>query len=431
MEERGLKMMSFRNRLRQSSILARMSAILILQTTLILTGLAVFNYFDTKSEMEHELGSIAEITMDRLAKNLVRPLWNVDVNMIGESIQSEMMEKLIYAIVVKGGDGKNIVAGRKRDDQWGIMKTKEGIFGDDLIRKNRDILRDKARIGDVTIFFTRKFMERELKKSLSDIAITALIINISLFLTLFASIKKFLIRPVNKVVRGMNEIAHQVASASGEISSTSQTLSDKATQQAAAIEETSAALEEMTAMSRETSELTLGAKDLMNKNIEKSAQSLKALIELTQEMGQIEADSGQMSQIIKTIDDIAFQTNLLALNAATEAARAGKAGAGFAVVADEVRNLAMRSTDAAKNTQNLLDTTARRVSQAVHSIKHVNGDFEGIIESATIMGEKTNAITEASREQARMIEQVSFAANEIDKVTQQIAASSQESASAS
>lgn len=184
-------------------------------------------------------------------------------------------------------------------------------------------------------------------------------------------------------------------------------------------------------MSRQTSELTSDAEQLMNENIEKSAHSMKALIELTQEMSQIEADSGQMGQIIKIIDEIAFQTNLLALNAAVEAARAGEAGAGFAVVAEEVRNLALRSTEAAKNTQQLLESTVERVAQAARSIKNINNGFEGIIESATAMGEKTALITRSSREQTRGIEQVGLATSKIDKITQDVAARSQESAATS
>ena len=44
----------------------------------------------------------------------------------------------------------------------------------------------------------------------------------------------------------------------------------------------------------------------------------------------IESSAGRMSEIIGTIDAIAFQTNILALNAAVEAARAGEQGRGFA-----------------------------------------------------------------------------------------------------
>ncbi len=249
-------------------------------------------------------------------------------------------------------------------------------------------------------------------------------------LLLFWLMVRSIVRPVREVAQGLNEGAEQVAIASAEVSSASQSLSQNATEQAAAVEESSASLEEITAMSRETSNLTRGAENLMNENISKSGQSLKALIELTREMNQVEADSGQMSGIMKTIDDIAFQTNLLALNAAVEAARAGDAGAGFAVVADEVRQLALRATEASANTQELIDRTVKRVVSAAGAIREVNNDFEGIIESATLMGEKTASITLASEEQSRGMDQLSQASEDIDIAIQRIAAGAQESAAA-
>ncbi len=84
--------------------------------------------------------------------------------------------------------------------------------------------------------------------------------------------------PVNRVVQGVNEGAYQVANAASEVSATSQSLARNASTQAAFVEEASASLEELAAMSRKTTELTLGAEQLMNINIEKSGQSLKSMI---------------------------------------------------------------------------------------------------------------------------------------------------------
>ncbi len=234
--------------------------------------------------------------------------------------------------------------------------------------------------------------------------------------------------PIRRIAGGLDNGALQVSAAADEVSSASQALSQNAAQQAAAIQETTASIEQMRAMSNETSHLTQGAKALMSENISKSGQSLKALIDLTREMGHIESDSGQMAEIMKVIDEIAFQTNLLALNAAIEAARAGEAGAGFAVVANEVRRLAMKAADAARDTQDLLDATVRRVAAAAGAIKEINADFENIIESATLMGEKTEAITQASAENAKGLNEIGQAAGEIDLATQGTAASSEETA---
>ena len=238
-------------------------------------------------------------------------------------------------------------------------------------------------------------------------------------------------RSIMNSVEEISEAADQVSSASAELSSAAQELAEGASEQAATVEETSASLEEMTAMAKQTSELTSTAGVLMKDNITKSEQSLAAIVDVTKQMTQVEADSGHMGKIIKTIDEIAFQTNLLALNAAVEAARAGDAGQGFAVVADEVRNLAQRAAEAAKNTQELLDGTIKRVGQAATSVKGINANFEGIVESATVMGQKIEAINSATYEQTKGIEQITIAANQIDKVTQRTAATAEESAAAS
>jgi len=77
----------------------------------------------------------------------------------------------------------------------------------------------------------------------------------------------------------------------------------------------------------------------------------------------IRIKSGEIEKINKVIENIAFQTNILALNAAVEAARAGDAGKGFAVVAEEVRNLAIKSTEATKNTARVVDDVIREIME--------------------------------------------------------------------
>lgn len=233
-----------------------------------------------------------------------------------------------------------------------------------------------------------------------------------------------------KIADDIQDNATQVATAAASISEASLALAKAAADQASAIQQTAAALEESSQMSMQTSELTAGSQVLMNQNIEKSGQTLKALVELTRSMAQIEEDSGAIRSIINTIGSIAFQTNLLALNAAVEAARAGEAGAGFAVVADEVKNLATRTAEAAKNTQQLLDNTMARVSASAESLKQVNADFDHIVTSATGIGDKTTAITDATKEQASGIAEISKATQEIEAITQNVQAASQSAAQA-
>ncbi len=224
--------------------------------------------------------------------------------------------------------------------------------------------------------------------------------------------------------------SEQVLGAAGMIADAGQSVADGASSQAAALSGTSHSLQGMAARGSEVAGLTRGADQLMKQNIEKTGQSLKAIVEMTQAMNRIVAESGEMGKIIKTIDEIAFQTNILALNAAVEAARAGEAGAGFAIVAEEVRNLAGRAAEAARTTQVKLDSNVGLIRQAGSGIQGVNDNFEAIVESATIIGEKVQSITTATEDLTKNIGGLSEATGKLESVVQSNAANAEESASA-
>ncbi|PKM04971.1 MAG: hypothetical protein CVV16_02145 [Gammaproteobacteria bacterium HGW-Gammaproteobacteria-6] len=74
--------------------------------------------------------------------------------------------------------------------------------------------------------------------------------------------------------------------------------------------------------------------------------------------------SGQIRNILATVQDFSAQTNMLALNAAIEAARAGEQGRGFAVVADEVRNLSIKVGTAASQIGELMEQMLKAMDGA-------------------------------------------------------------------
>ena len=234
---------------------------------------------------------------------------------------------------------------------------------------------------------------------------------------------------LSRVAEALGAGATQIAGASGMIADAGQAVANGTASQASALTNTTNTLDSMTKRGTEISALTKGADQLMRQNIEKTGQSLKALIEMTSAMNKIVADSNEMGKIIKTIDEIAFQTNILALNAAVEAARAGEAGAGFAVVAEEVRNLASRAAEAAKITQAKLETNTILIKQAASGVDGVNQNFEAIVETATIIGEKVQSITSATEVFTASMRELSTHTRGIDSVVQENAASAEEAAS--
>ena len=145
----------------------------------------------------------------------------------------------------------------------------------------------------------------------------------------------------------------------------------------------------------------------------------KLMQQAVQSMGPLQVTSGRMSDIIGTIDGIAFQTNLLALNAAVEAARAGEQGRGFAVVAAEVRNLAKRSQTAAAEIRTLIAESSARVGTTVKGIGEVNVMMESLISGISEISMNVNVMAEGSAAQSAALEEVVSAVGDLDVLTQE------------
>ena len=263
------------------------------------------------------------------------------------------------------------------------------------------------------------------------ISITLTIIGAILAALLGIFLTLAITRPINRIVTGLTDGADQVASAAEQVSSASQNLAEGSSEQASSLEETSSSLEEMSSMTKQNADNANQAKAMMGETKQIVEKVDSHMNKMAGAIAEITKTSEETSKIIKTIDEIAFQTNLLALNAAVEAARAGEAGAGFAVVAEEVRNLALRSAEAAKNTSGLIENTIKAVKQGNELTSSTQQAFR---ENVTVSGKVAQLIDEiaaASQEQAQGIGQINQAVSEMDKVTQQTAATAEESASAS
>lgn len=260
-----------------------------------------------------------------------------------------------------------------------------------------------------------------------SIAIFAIILLMTVLLSVWLS--RSVTRTISEMANGIASGIDQVASAAGQVMASSDQLAVGASQQAASLEEVSSSLEEIASMTRQNADNASNANQLIRGAagvFERADESMKSLTASMKEISQASEDT---QKIIKTIDEIAFQTNLLALNAAVEAARAGEAGAGFAVVAEEVRNLAMRAAEAARNTAGLIEGTVKKVHGGSSLVELTNREFMEVASTVRKSEVLVGEIAAASQEQANGIQQVSTAVSEMDRVTQQNAASSEESAS--
>ena len=263
--------------------------------------------------------------------------------------------------------------------------------------------------------------------------------NISLGLVLILSLLAcFLVYKKNKtqeyvfnLVGDLHSIAGKVLEQAAQASQSSFELAGSSTSQASSLEQTAAAVEEMSASSRETTANTQSTEKLSSKAQRVCEEGSDLVRRMLETMSAINQSAIEASMIIKGIDEIAFQTNLLALNAAVEAARAGDAGKGFAVVAEEVRALALRSSEAARQTTETLRSSSDLTKDGLELSKQVDQQINNIKKEMSEVASLIKNIAAASEQQYLGIEEINKAVSTIDSATQENASAAQQVAASS
>jgi methyl-accepting chemotaxis protein len=227
---------------------------------------------------------------------------------------------------------------------------------------------------------------------------------------------------MHDLIRRVRHSARELANTSAEVSRASLDLSQRTEDAASNLGVQAAAVQQINDQINQSAQRTQEAAVMAGGNADVAEQGGEIISNVVNTMQAIRSSSEKISEIIGTIDGIAFQTNILALNAAVEAARAGESGRGFAVVASEVRSLAGRSASAAREIKALISDSEEKITTGTKVVEDAGRNISEIVANAKQINLFLDDISTATREQASEVAQVVDASGQLDANTQQNAA---------
>lgn len=154
--------------------------------------------------MQTELDTLANQTIQRLAENIQLPLWELDERWVEKVIATEMLHDAVFAVRVES-EGQ-LFAGKIRDDNWQLVNMTEAVAGD-FLKREIEVSRKGERIGFVTLYMTRQFLEQEMLSLIYFVIFNALILGLLLIASLHVLLNRIVILPLQNMLAVVNDIA--------------------------------------------------------------------------------------------------------------------------------------------------------------------------------------------------------------------------------
>lgn len=250
----------------------------------------------------------------------------------------------------------------------------------------------------------------------------------------FMVVKKSLtqiIISMNNIMKQINMTAHSLMDTAHNMSVQSEEMHQAAKDQTDAMMMLDAEVKNIQMNINDVTENTKETKERADDIAAQIADGNMKMEELKAAMEAIEENAKHITKISKLMEDIAQQTAILALNASVEASRAGQAGKGFAVVAEEVRRLAGQSSEAAKNSVEMIETSSSLIKKGVGLMMETSESLKGISKGSDAVTAIAGRLSDTVDVQEVSLHEISGRIDELSEITKRNMLCAQNTADAS
>lgn len=189
------------------SVQTKILVTLLVVTTLILAGFAVFNLTQARARLETDLQRLAETTVQRLSQQVIGPMWSLNDEQLIESIEAAMLERRVYSVIIRKEDRQSIYLGRRRDDNWNIIPAKSDPQGDYIVSKTTLLHENEEMIGVLEVYVSRRFLQNQFEELVRNEIERAAILDLALIVVTLLLLRRLLVRPIRELTDASERIS--------------------------------------------------------------------------------------------------------------------------------------------------------------------------------------------------------------------------------
>lgn len=177
---------------------------LLLAILIVLGGWSAFEIRNALVMEEMKLDAGARLVAERLAYNLVNPLWNINLEEVENTILYEIKSDMISAVIVLDEFG-NIQAGKVelpdgRIENWNKDNSSHRNLAESGAKKiSKSILHNNKGIGTVVLYTNGQYLKKLLRTEIIRIIIKLAVLVLILFGLMYALLRHLVVKPLTRL----------------------------------------------------------------------------------------------------------------------------------------------------------------------------------------------------------------------------------------
>jgi signal transduction histidine kinase len=177
---------------------------LLLTILIVLGGWSAFEIRNALVMEEMKLDAGARLVTERLAYNLVNPLWNMNLDEVEKTILYEIRADMISAVIVKDEFG-NIHSGKVeltdgRIENWNPDNSLHRNMTESGAKKiSKNIVHNDKTIGTVVLYTNSQYLDKLLRAEIIRIIIKLVVLVLILFCVMYALLRYVVVKPLTRL----------------------------------------------------------------------------------------------------------------------------------------------------------------------------------------------------------------------------------------